>query len=341
MKAQAIPQTSRPRLGARLVPNLMVVVCCSSSFALAADDEPVVVSVGQREVRVSELERRIAKFPAHQLRARGKTAREIRRAVLDELVVRELLLEAEADRIGLALDPKLADRLREVLRDTLHASVVDEVERQEPVTSEQVRAYYDRNRARFRTAAKIRIWRIVVDDRGLAAKIIERAQKASGVTEWSEFSRQHSLDEATKLRDGDLGFVRADGSTDVPRVRVDPRLFQALEGLEDGELRPEPLDVDGRYMVLWRRGSVGAAEQGLEAVAESISELLLRERVHRKFNALLDGLYRKHVRNVDAELVKLVEVKPFSEAREQARRATAIRRPEHPQPPRRGERGLR
>jgi len=59
----------------------------------------------------------------------------------------------------------------------------------------------------------------------LAKRIIAESQGAGGPARWRNFARDNSLDAATKLRDGDLGFVRPDGSTETPQLRVDPLAF--------------------------------------------------------------------------------------------------------------------
>ena len=119
-----------------------------------------------------------------------------------------------------------------------------------------------------------------------------------------DFAREHSLDAATKFRDGDLGFVRPDGSTESPRLRVDPALFAAVEKLADGQLAPEPVKTSSGLAVVWRRGSLPAINRTVEQEAGAIRTLLTRERLEGARKALLQDLRKQRVSAFDAQLLE-------------------------------------
>ena len=102
------------------------------------------------------------------------------------------------------------------------------------------------------------MWRILTDDEALAKKILSESKGVDGIKRWSQFARDSSLDKATHLRNGDLGFIHADGNTDTPTLRVDPALFAAADKLRDGELAAEPIKEGTHFAVIWRRGSMKA-----------------------------------------------------------------------------------
>lgn len=257
---------------------------------------------------------------------------------MDTVLVRELLLASEADRRGLGETPSVKNRVREALRRGLADSMGAEA-RASGVPEDEIRAYYDANRDTFHQPTRIRIWRILVDDEALARRILSESRGTAGPEQWGKLAREHSVDEATKLRDGLLGFVRPDGTTDVPQVRVDPALYAAASKVKDGELVPGPVREQGRSAVVWRRGTLAETSLSLASQHDAIRDLILRERVERAVVRLREELRQRDVRDENAELITAL---PLPDA------ALALPTPRVLGPaasasptPRAGERGLR
>jgi peptidyl-prolyl cis-trans isomerase C len=163
------------------------------------------------------------------------------------------------------------------------------------VTADEIKAYFEANRSRFETPRRVHIWRILTDDEALAKKIIAESKGVDGISHWSQYARDNSLDKATHLRNGDLGFVHPDGNTDTPTLRVDPALFAAADKLSDGELAPEPMKEASHFAVLWRRGSSKGVTRTVAQEENSIRQVLERKRVEQARDELLDALRTKYV----------------------------------------------
>jgi peptidyl-prolyl cis-trans isomerase C len=146
----------------------------------------------------------------------------------------------------------------------------------------------------------------LTDDEALAKKIIEDSQGADGLKRWSQYARESSLDKATQLREGDLGFVHADGNTDAPTLRVDPALFAAADHLADGELAKQPLREGSHWAVIWRRGSQPAILRTVTQEGGSIRQVLERERLETARQALLRELRAKYVNKTNESLLDTV-----------------------------------
>jgi peptidyl-prolyl cis-trans isomerase C len=282
-----------PRRGslARLPAALLIL---SAPVVFAADAKPV-ARVGTETVSADALVRRIAQLPDFQRAALAATPTELKRKVLDTLLVPELLYAQEAERLGLADRPSVRARVREVLRAAMDRALRQVSSTKTPVTADDIRSYFQANLSRFETPRRLHIWRILLDDEALAKKIIADSKAVDGIQRWSQYARDSSLDTATHLRNGDLGFVHPDGNTDTPTLRVDPALFAAADGLSDGELAPDPVKEGLHWAVIWRRGSMRAIDRTLDQEQGSIRQVLERQRAEQARAELLDSLRSKYV----------------------------------------------
>lgn len=261
-----------------------------------ADVAPPVVKVDGASLDGKAIERRLAELPPFQLAALGPNPRAIRKAFLERILIPELLYSAEARRLNLAASSRARDHEREILRRALLSDLEKEELETRPIGEDELRRHYAENRSEFSSPEKIRLWRIVVATRERALAIIADAEKTDGLQRWRAAARDFSLDQATKLRGGDVGFVTPDGATDVPRVRIAPEIFRAVQELTDGELSSEPLEHDGRFYVLWRRGTRPAVHEPFAEARERIRSLLVAERVEKATRSLLARLRKSYLR---------------------------------------------
>src|SRR3954468_12022581 len=221
-----------------------------ASTGLAATASPV-AHVGAESISAEALTRRLAKIPDFQRAALGGTPELLKRQVLQTELIPDLLYAEEARRLKLDALPAAQHRTRELLREALERQVREQTNARSPVGAPDIQAYFEANRSRFETPRRIRVWRILTDDEALAKKIISESKGTDGIQRWSQFARESSLDKATHLRNGDLGFVHPDGNTDTPTLRVDAALFAAADKLSDGELGPEPLKEGQHLALIW------------------------------------------------------------------------------------------
>ncbi|HEX2882209.1 MAG TPA: peptidyl-prolyl cis-trans isomerase [Polyangiaceae bacterium] len=269
--------------------------------APVADDS--VVRAGDQSLSIASLEQRLTALTDLGLQAFGKDRESRLRGYLDQMVVPELLLDQAAQTQGLAQAAELRDE-----RDQLLGQAIEhQVELSVPITDADVQRYFDEHRTHFERPAAILLWRILLDDAARARELIQQCQGAKGVVVWREFSREHSLDKATHLRDGLLGFVRADGTTEVPQLQVDKALYAAASKVADGELVKEPVAEGNRFAVVWRRGSRAAQSRPLAEVAPSIRAALLREKTHDELLRLLGTLRHSQLTQFHPEYIELAD----------------------------------
>jgi len=302
------------------LPALLLLLSASAVFG--ADEKPI-AHVGPVAISDEALTRRLRKIPDFQRTALGDTPEKLKRQVLETWLVPELLYAQEAERLKLEQRPNIRDRTRELLRQAMDRELRAQNAAQHPVTAGDIEAYFEANRRRFETPRRIHVWRILTDDEALAKKILAESKGVDGIKQWSQFARDSSLDKATHLRNGDLGFIHPDGNTDTPTLRVDPELFVAADKLSDGQLAAEPLKLGTHYAVIWRRGSMKASTRTLAQETGSIRQVLERQRLEQARTELLTGLRGKYVRASNEALLETfafsaegVPARPVASARE-------------------------
>ena len=309
----------------------------ASSVARADDADPVIVRVGSAVLRASDVQRRILAVPAFQLASFGKTPEEIRKRFVSSVLAPEMLYAAEAEQRRLAMEPQVLARIR----DARSRALVDAIRGQAVaagIPEGEIQAYFAAHRDEFEKPERIRIARILTDDESLARRILVEARGAGGPERWSKLAREHSVDDATKMRGGSLGFVFPDGRTEVPQLRVDAALFAAAAAVKDGELVPNPVKEGNRFAVVWRRGTLPAVHRTLDEERDRIREILLRTRIDQAVTSLLDALRKQYVTKVDSAALE----SPLPSEASSATTTTRPREPTSADPvPKPTDRGLR
>lgn len=279
--------------------------------ASARGDGPPPVVVGPLSLSAEQLAERLGELSPLELRAHGAGAAG-RLAYVQRVIVPELLFQAEAERQKLAEEPHVRARLRDA---SFQALVEQERAQLPPPTDAEIDAYYDAQRRDFERPERILLWRILVSSEAQARAVIEAARGAGGPERWRALAREQSLDTATKERGGDLGFVHPDGHTDVPELRVDPALFEAARGLEDGELVPEPIAEGNHFAVVWRRGSLQPVQIPKDRARPTIVRAIQEKKLGERIDGLVRELGAKYVTERRDELLEHVDVPPFPQSR--------------------------
>jgi peptidyl-prolyl cis-trans isomerase C len=304
----------------RITARLAALACVLAGTTLAAPasraDTPgsaVVARVGKRVITAADLERRIANVPAFQLRSFGKTPEAIRKAFLENVLVREALFAEGALAEGLAERDDVAERVRAVLRNTVVAALREQASKDATVTDQEVKAFYDANASKFHSPPRLALWRIQVATKAEAAAVLDEAKKDLSPKRWNDLAREKSLDKTTSLRGGNLGFVEPSGATGEQGVSVDPALFEAGSKVKDSELVPEPVKDGERWSVVWRRQSMKPVDRPLDMEASSIRQVLAHEKSEARIKSTLAVLRKQYVTDVRPELVDLIEISATGE----------------------------
>jgi peptidyl-prolyl cis-trans isomerase C len=154
----------------------------------------------------------------------------------------------------------------------------------------------------------VAIWRILLATREEAQAVLDDVKKDLTPKHWNEVCRDKSLDKATSMRGGNVGFVSPDGSTAEAGVKVDPVLVKAAMGVKDAELVPEPVREGERWAVVWRRQGMRAVERDLESEKGNIRQTLLHARTEEKIKGVLEALRKDRLTEYSPELVDQLDI---------------------------------
>jgi peptidyl-prolyl cis-trans isomerase C len=293
---------------------IAAVVCAAALLArgdVRADDggdaarrAQVVVRLGTaRAITVGELEDRLAALPPFQRATFGADPATVRRAFLDQVLLPEALeaLGAQAAHLERKLPASSA-----VERARSQAAVRAIRARLGPAASipmEDVQKYYDANRARYDTSERYQIWRILCKTKEEAQSVLDEAKREPTPKEFGDLAREHSLDKASNLRAGNLGFLTAEGTSSEPGLKVDPAIVHAAQGVRDGELVQAPVPEGDGFAVVWRRGTIAATTRTVDQAAAQIRDAIWKARVKEQTDALVASLRAAHLRDFDAGAV--------------------------------------
>jgi peptidyl-prolyl cis-trans isomerase C len=267
----------------------------------------VVASVGAaphvRAITVGELEDRFGALAPFQRASFGATTDVARRNFLAQILVPEALLAAAADERGLAQDARVAYDLDRVVSNAAIRAIRARIGPASAIPFEDVQKYYDDNRTRYDAPERIQVWRILCRTRDEAALVLQQAKADPTPKAFGNLARDHSLDKATNLRAGNLGFLTLDGTSLEPGLRVDPAVVRAAHGVRDGEFVAAPVPEGDSFAVVWRRGTVAPNRRSVEDVAPQIRDALWKDRVKRETDRLVSDLRAAKLRDLNPSLV--------------------------------------
>jgi peptidyl-prolyl cis-trans isomerase C len=280
----------------------------------AAWRDVVVARIGappaERTITAGALEDRLAALPPFQHEALGGTPAAVRRAFLDTVLVPEALfgLAGEARKVAQGEDARTSNEVDRVLSRATIRALRDRLGPASAIPMADVQKYYDENRERYDTPERYQLWRILCKTREDAELVLEQIKKDPTPKVFGELAREHSLDKATNLRDGNLGFLTLEGTSNEPGLRVDPAIVRAARGVRDGELVPAPVPEGDGFAVVWRRGTIAANHRSVDDVAAQIRDTLWRARVKQETDRLLDALRAARLRDYDPSLVDTIDI---------------------------------
>jgi peptidyl-prolyl cis-trans isomerase C len=238
----------------------------------------------------------------------GATRDAIVKTYVDQVVVRDLLLAAGAEERGLQNDEPTRYLLARARSNATLRAAHAPLPSTSAVPDADVKQYYEGNKARFDSPERVNLWRILCKTQGEAQTVLETAKKDLTIAKYNDLAREHSVDKATNLRGGNLGFVGPDGASNEAGLKVDPAILAAARKVKDGELVGEPVPEGGSFAVVWRRATVPPAKRTLEEATGQIRATIYRERIEAIDKKLIADLRAAKVKDVDYKKLAIIEL---------------------------------
>jgi peptidyl-prolyl cis-trans isomerase C len=306
-----------------------VLLCRGDSRADVAGDAArraqVVVTVGPaRTITVGELEDRLAALPPFQRATFGADAAAVRRAFLEQVLVPETLesLGAEGEKLGEQQPTSYA--LERVRSQSVLRAIRARLGPESAIPIEDVEKYYDDNRARYDTPERLQIWRILCKTKEEAQTVLDAARKEPTPKEFGELAREHSIDKASNLRAGNLGFIAPDGTSNEPGLKVEVSIVHAAQGVRDGQLVSAPVLEGENYSVVWRKGTLAATRRTVDQVAAQIRDTVWKSRVKDESDKLIVALRAARLHDLDESLLATLGPTPTGDAGGAAPHGSAV-----------------
>ena len=244
----------------------------------AADDalpEGVLASVNGRPVPSLSLENIVRQIEAQGAEPGQEGGPPDRERILRELIDLEILTQ-EAEKRKLDEQPDIAAALQlqytQTMANAYLAAIGDEME----ITDEELRAEYERQTADS-AENEYRASHILLESEEDARGVI--AELADGAA-FETLAEERSTD-PSGANGGDLGWFRADAMV--------PEFVEAVAAMEVGDTSEAPVSSDFGFHVIRLDDRRGAALPDFEAVKPGLTNLVLRDRLAAKVEALREG----------------------------------------------------
>ena len=196
-----------------------------------------------------------------------------RERIAEELIDLEVLTQA-AEALSLDERPEIAAALQLQYTRTMANAYLAEIGDELSFSEEELRAEYERQRANV-DDEEYRASHILLESEEDAEAVID--ELADGA-DFAELAASRSIDPAGQNNGGDLGWFR-------PGSMV-PEFVAAIERMEVGETSEEAVETDFGFHVIRLDEKRGAALPGFESVRQGLREILLRDRLAERLDAL-------------------------------------------------------
>ena len=258
------------------------------------------------QVTVGELEDAIARQSPLM---RGRYSDAQNRKDLYEKTLRFALLAAEAQRRGYDKNDAVEQAVKQNAVQALMKADFDNEANAASVSKEEIDKYYQEHIGEYVQPAMQRASHVLVATEADARALLAEAKKAD-LRAFRQLARDKSIDEATKMRGGDLRYFDQTGKArDQPDSIVPPQIVKAAFALKNvGDTAPQPIKLPGGYSIVKLTGQRPALSRKLDEVDETIRARLWRERRQTAIESFVAKLRDTAKPELHAELMDAIKL---------------------------------
>jgi EpsD family peptidyl-prolyl cis-trans isomerase len=249
----------------------------------------VLARVGEREITTTYFDRQLANLPesVQKLSAKG----EGKKAILEGFVNREILY-AEALNKKIDKDADLQKKFEDVKKELIiNTYLQNQIMGRIKVDDKEVEAFYNNNPAEFVNREEVRISQIVVADEASARQMLE---KLSIRRDFGELAQVHSIDKASAVRKGDVGWFTF---KKLPEEIRDVVFKMGVGEVSKPYKMPDGYEI---YKIIDRK----TVSYSFDQVKEAIKVQIFQDKYQKELKTLLDGLKKKTTVQLNEALLK-------------------------------------
>lgn len=255
----------------------------------AAPAGPVLAEVGSAKITVDAFKKELENLPPY-LKPMTETA-DGKKEMLETMIIRELILQ-EAAKDGIENSPAVKEKLEELKkRLVVEAYLKKKVEEQAKVSDDEMKKYYEENKAKFKTGDQVRASHILVKSEKEAKDVLAQL-KAGG--NFEELAKKLSTDGAA-AKGGDLGWF-SKGS-------MIPEFEKAAFAMKENETSGIVKTKFG-YHIIKLTGKRAAGERSFDDVKEQIKAAMLPGKQQEVFQKLKDELKKSGKYTIKEDVLK-------------------------------------
>lgn len=264
------------------------------------DKSQVVAKVDGVAITVGEFAERVNKQSPY-IRARY-TSVEKKKEFLDNMVRFEVLAK-EAQRRGFDKDPEVMYSLKQAMIQKLMKEEFEGATAAAGVPEPELKKFYDEHIEEYRKPEQVRISQIVTKDKKTADKVATQAKaKPQDAKLFRDLVGQHSIDEESKTRGGDVRYFGKDDAQ-IPKAVIEAAF--ALKNIGDVSA---PAATEQGFVVVKLTGRRKELSRTFEEVKKQIENRLYRERRTKGMEDFVTGLRGKAKVEIFEEKLALVPV---------------------------------
>lgn len=196
---------------------------------------------------------------------------EVRKAIRDMLVNKELLLQAAVKK-GLDKNPEYANQIELSRQDILSNAYLQEYVKSHPITDDELKAEYEKIKAQLKAQMGDKEYlarHILVEKEAEAKDIIAKLKKGEKFEKLAEKSK----DPGSKAKGGELGWA-------APGNFV-PEFSAAMAKLQKGQYTAEPVKTQYGWHVIKLEDTRTATPPAFEEVKENLRQRKQQETVEK------------------------------------------------------------
>ena len=281
-----------PYIMKNLVKTTVLIICAGILLSSCKRKEQVVAFVGRRRITASEFKRRVNELPEYYL---GFVATEGGKRQYLSGMIREEVLLLKGEDLKIDNEPEVKQRLEDLRRETLLASVVGRLQRDKVrVSDQEVADYFEQHLEEFQNPEQIKVSHILVSDETIAAEVIAKLNEGKS---FEKVAREYSIDTVTAINGGDLGYF---GRGEIEQPEFEEEVFKLKKVGHISDIIKTPFGYHVAKLTGRRRGKQKTFEEAKDEIKINLEK--------RKFNSIIEEYRKEYNVRVDYDILDDIEI---------------------------------